>query len=163
MAIVGGGVVGTEFASLFSRFGCQVTLIEMSPQILPSEDPECVTDLIKVLKKSKVEILTGAKLESIDAKNPQSVTLKIAGAKDALVVEKVLISIGRAPVTDNLGLEAVGVTVLKNGCVKVNERYHTGIGSIYAVGDIIETPALAHTASAEAMHAVEVIAGHHPR
>lgn len=160
LAVIGGGVVGTEFASLFSRFGSKVSLIEMAPQILPSEDPEAVAELTKRLKKDKVKIETGCQLEGLDDTG-DGVLLRLKGQGEQRFT-KVLVSIGRAPVTEDLGLEALKVKKDKRGFIEVNSSYHTGIGQIYAVGDIIDTPALAHTASAEAIFVVETIAGHQP-
>ncbi len=160
LAVIGGGVVGTEFASLFSRFGSKVSLIEMAPQILPFEDPEAVAELTKRLKKDKVKIETSCQIEGIEDTG-DGVLLRIKD-KGEQKFARVLVSIGRAPVTGGLGLEALKIRIDKRGFVEVDKFYHTGVGQIYAVGDIINTPALAHTASAEAIVAVEKIAGHHP-
>lgn len=160
LAIVGGGVVGTEFASLFGRMGTQVTIIEMLPQILPSEDSECVKEVEKYLKKQNVVIETSTKLRSVED-DGKRVKVAVEGKEDRFF-DKVLISIGREAVTDDIGLNKVGLTPEKGGFLKVDEHYRTNVPNIYAIGDIIPTPALAHTASAEAYHAVEVIAGHKP-
>ena len=161
MAIVGGGVVGMEFASLFGRFGCKVTVIELADQVLPFEDPESVKELCRHLtRKQNVSILTGVKLSQIKTtKNGCVVSLE--GADD-LKVEKVLLSIGRVPVTEGLGLENVGLETDGRGFLSTDAHYQTKQPGIFAIGDVIDSPALAHTASAESMHAVEVIAGHQP-
>lgn len=161
LAIVGGGVVGTEFASLFGRMGTQVTIIEMLPQILPSEDSECVKEVEKYLKKQNVSIETGTKLRSVED-DGKRVKVAVEGKEDRFF-DKVLISIGREAVTDDIGLNKVGISTEKGGFLKVDEHYRTSVPNIFAIGDIIPTPALAHTASAEAYHAVEVIAGHKPQ
>ncbi|MCX6129114.1 MAG: dihydrolipoyl dehydrogenase [Proteobacteria bacterium] len=160
MAIVGGGVVGTEFASLFGRMGTSVSIIEVSPQILPTEDSECVKELERQLKKQNVTIETQTKLLSL-ADNGKQVKVVVEGQADRLF-DKVLLAIGREPVTDDLGLASVGIQTEKGGFLKVDEHYRTSVPNIFAIGDIINTPALAHTASAEAYHAVEVIAAHKP-
>lgn len=159
MAVIGGGVVGMEFASLFGRFGSQVTVIELGTQVVPSEDEECVTEFVKHVKKQNVTIETGAKLTKIEDKGDH-VVVSVEG-KEPRTFEKALVSVGRAPCTEDIGLDKVGLTTEK-GFIKVDEHYRTKVQNIFAIGDIIPTPMLAHTASAEAIHAVEVMAGHHP-
>jgi dihydrolipoamide dehydrogenase len=161
MGIIGGGVIGCEFASLFSRFGTEVHIIELFPQILPTEDDESVAEVTRNFKKYGVKISTNAKVKGI-SKSKDSVTVEFEDGKKHSF-ENVLVSIGREAVTANIGIEACGVKRdERSGFITVNEHYQTAVPHIYAVGDIINTPALAHTASAEAMHAVERIAGHHP-
>lgn len=161
MAIVGGGVVGMEFASLFGRFGCQVTVIEMAEQILPSEDPDCVKELVRhVTSKQNVTVKTKTKLLEIVDKGDHCI-VRTENNND-LLVEKVLISIGRQPVTEELNLDAIKLKKDAKGFIPVDSHYKTAINHIFAIGDVIATPALAHTASAEAIHAVEIIAGHIP-
>ncbi|MBC7534052.1 MAG: dihydrolipoyl dehydrogenase [Oligoflexus sp.] len=160
LAVIGGGVVGTEFASLFARMGSEVTIIELLPQILPSEDGECVKEMERNLKKQGITLDTGTKLKAI-ADDGKQVKVSCEG-KDDRFFDKVLLSIGREPVTEDIGLDKVGLTSEKGGFLKVDEHYRTAVPNIFAIGDIIPTPALAHTASAEAYHAVEVIAGHNP-
>ncbi len=159
MAIIGGGIVGMEFASCFGRFGTKVTVIELGPTIIPSEDAECVKEFSKYIKKQNVTMLTNTKLTKLEAKKDHVLVTWEGGSPEKF--DRVLVSIGRAPVTDDIGLEKLGIT-MDGPFVNVNEHYQTNFANIYAVGDILKTPALAHTASAEAMHAVEVIAGHHP-
>ncbi len=160
LAVVGGGVVGTEFASLFGRMGTQVIIVEMLPQILPTEDSECVKEVEKNLKKQNITIETGTKLLGLQD-DGKRVKLSVEGKEDRYF-DKVLISIGREAVTDDIGLTKVGLSSEKGGFIKVDEHYRTAVPNIFAIGDIIATPALAHTASAEAYHAAEVIAGHTP-
>jgi len=160
LAVIGGGVVGTEFASLFARFGTEVTIIELAEQILPTEDAEAVKELERMLKKQGVKIETATKLKKLEEKGDH-VLLTVEG-KEPRSFAKVLLSIGREPVTDDIGLKTVGLTAEKGGTIAVDGHYRTAVPNIFAIGDIIKTPWLAHTASAEAMHAVEVIAGHHP-
>ncbi len=158
MLIIGGGVVGMEFASCFGRFGCQVTVVEMSEQVLPFEDKEVVKEFTKHIKKQNVKIKTASKLEGLEDLG-KNVRATIAGEK--MDFDTVLVSIGRAPVVEDIGLDKAGVE-LEKGFIGVDEHYKTNVSTIYAIGDIIATPALAHTASAEAIHAVEQIAGHNP-
>lgn len=159
MAVVGGGVVGMEFASLFGRFGTAVTVIELAPQILPTEDEEVVKEFERNVKKQNVTIETGVKVAKIEAKG-KGAEVTLEGGKPR-AFDKVLVSVGREPVTQDCGLENVGIKTDK-GFIPVDQHYRTSAVNIYAVGDLIATPALAHTASAEAIHAVEKIAGHHP-
>lgn len=161
LAVIGGGVVGTEFASLFARMGSKVTIIELFPQILPTEDGEVVKEMVRNLKKQKITIDTATKLTKLNDKG-KKVVVSCEG-KDDREFDKVLLSIGREPVTNDLGLDKVGLKTEQGGFIKVDEHYKTAVPNIYAIGDIIATPALAHTASAEAHHAVEVIAGHTPQ
>lgn len=160
LCVVGGGVVGTEFASLYARFGSAVTIVEMAPQILPTEDADCVKEVVRLMKKQGVTIETNAKLTAVEDKGDHA--LVTTEGQAARKFDKVLISVGRAPVTDDIGLDKVGITT-DRGAIKVDAHYKTSADGVYAIGDVIPTPMLAHTASAEAIHAVEVMAGHHPQ
>lgn len=159
LCIIGGGVVGMEFASLFGRFGSQVTVIEVGAQILPSEDEEVVKDFERLVKKQNVSIECNQKVSKIDDQGSKVEVTTEDGKKRSF--SRVLVSVGREPVSQDCGLEGVGVK-MDRGFVVVDDHYKTNIPNIFAVGDLIPTPALAHTASAEALHAVEIIAGHHP-
>jgi dihydrolipoamide dehydrogenase len=150
-----------EFASLFARMGSQVTVIELAPQVLPSEDEEVVKEFSRVMKKNhaNMQIETSTKLTGVEDKGKHCVVSTEGGKPREFA--KVLMSIGRQPNTTDLGLESLGIAMDK-GFIKVDEHYRTAVKNIFAVGDVIPTPALAHTASAEAMHAVEVMANHNP-
>ena len=154
LCIVGGGVVGMEFASLFGRFGSKVTVVELGPQILPSEDAETVKEFARHVKKQNVTIKTKTKLKSLEDKGDH-VMVTTEGSQPEKF-DRVLLSIGREPVTKDIGLEKNGV-VLEGATVKVDAHYRTTVPNIFAIGDILATPALAHTASAEALHAVEIM------
>jgi len=160
MCIIGGGIVGMEFASLFGRFGSKVTVLEAAPQVLPSLDEETAKELVKNLKKQNIAILAGSKITAVDAKADHCI-VKVEGHEE-LKFDRVLVSVGRAPVTEDLGLEKVSIST-ERGFVKTDSHYRTSVSNIFAIGDIILTPALAHTATAEAIHAVEVIAGLNPK
>lgn len=159
LVVIGGGVVGLEFASLFGRFGTKVTVVEVFDQLLGFEDQETVKELLKHLKKQNITLMPSTKVSGVDVKGDGAV-VHLEG-KDSIETHRVLLSIGRQPVTAGLGLEGLGIK-LERDFVVVDEHYRTARPNVYAIGDIINTPALAHTASAEAMHAVEVIAGHKP-
>ncbi|HEV2844087.1 MAG TPA: dihydrolipoyl dehydrogenase [Thermoanaerobaculia bacterium] len=158
LAVLGGGAVGTEFASIYASFGTKVTLIEMLPRLLPIEDEEVSAELQKALRKRGIEVMTGVKLTSAE-KTENGVTLRLEGGKkDTVEAEMLLVAIGRRPVTENLGLEALGVE-LERGYIKVNPHMQTAVPNIYAIGDVINTPWLAHVASFEGVLAVEHVAG----
>lgn len=159
LAVIGGGVVGMEFASLFGSFGSEVTVIEMLPQVLPTEDPECANELVKLLRKRNVKVENGAKLKGVDDGGDHCM-VHVEGVESRRF-DRVLVSIGRSPVTEDLGLENIRVATQK-GYIPVDAHYKTSCDSVFAIGDVLMTPALAHTASAEAIHAVEVMAAHKP-
>ena len=159
LVIVGGGVIGCEFASAFGRFGSQVTIVEAAPSIVPNEDFETVQELTKALKKQNCDILVNTKVKSLVSKGG-SVELLLEGETTPRIFKKALLSVGRAPNVENIGLEKVGISLDEKGFIPVDLRtYQTKITSIYAAGDIIFTPQLAHTGSAEAMFAADIIAG----
>jgi dihydrolipoamide dehydrogenase len=158
LAVLGAGAVGTEFASVYTSFGSQCTLIEMLPRILPIEDEEVSAELEKALRRRKIDVLTGTRMASVETTD-SGVRLRLEGGKKDLVeAEMLLVAIGRRPVTENLGLEALGIE-LERGYIKVNPYMQTAVPHIYAIGDVINTPWLAHVASAEGILAVEHMAG----
>jgi dihydrolipoamide dehydrogenase len=158
IAVLGAGAVGTEFASIYTSFGSKVTLIEMLPRILPIEDEEISAELQKALRKRGIDIMTGTKCLSVEP-TETGVRLKLEGGKtDSVEAELLLVAIGRRPVTENLGLEALGIG-LERGYVKVDPLMRTSVPHIYAIGDVINTPWLAHVATAEGILAVEHMAG----
>lgn len=159
MAVLGGGVIGCEFASAYGRYGSKVTILEMADQICPTEDHETAAELTKALKKQNCDVLTSTKTKSITAKG-NKVEVVIEGESSPRVFDKVLLSVGRAPNVENIGLEKVGVKLDERGFIAVDlKTYQTSVAGIYAVGDVIPTPQLAHTGSAEALYAVDIIAG----
>jgi dihydrolipoamide dehydrogenase len=159
MAVIGGGVIGCEMASCYGRFGTRVSIFELANQILPMEDSDAAAELAKALKKQNCEIHTGIRIAKVESKNGGA-EVWIEGESEPRVFEKVLVSVGRAPVTEDVGLGNVGIEIGKGGFLDVDlETYRTSVPNVYAVGDIIPTPQLAHTASAEAMFAVDVMLG----
>jgi dihydrolipoamide dehydrogenase len=158
LAVLGAGAVGTEFASIYASFGAKVTLIEMLPRILPIEDEEVSAELQKALRKRGIDVMTGTKMLSFE-KTDAGVRLKLEGGKtDTVEAELLLVAIGRRPVTESLNLEALGIEV-ERGYVKVDPYMRTAVPHIYAIGDVINTPWLAHVASAEGILAAEHMAG----
>ena len=162
LIVLGAGAVGLEFASVYSRFGSECTVVEMVDRVLPIEDEEVSAEMGKCLKKRGIRVLTSSKLESAVVKGGQvEATVDVKGKKEIVKAEMLLVAVGRRPVTRDLGLEAVGVATDEGGCVQVNDLLQTSVPNIYAIGDIVRTPWLAHTASAEALVAVDQIAGQH--
>jgi dihydrolipoamide dehydrogenase len=158
LAVLGAGAVGTEFASVYASFGTKVTLIEMLPRILPIEDEECSAELQRALRKRGIDVMAGTKMSSVE-RTETGVRLHLEGGKkDVVEAELLLSAIGRRPVTENIGLEALGIE-LERGYVKVNPLMQTAVPTIYAIGDVVNTPWLAHVASAEGILAVEHMAG----
>ena len=158
IVVIGAGAVGIEFASVFRSFGSEVAVVEMLGQVLPLEDEEVSKELEKLLKKRGIKIHTGSKTESIKAAKG-GYEVKLSGASsDTLTAEKVLVAVGRKPNVENLGLENTKVKVEK-GFIQVDGVLQTGEPGIYAIGDVVPTPLLAHVASAEGILAVDHIKG----
>jgi len=159
MAIVGAGAVGCEFADVFSAFGTKVTLLEALPRVLPVEDAECSDVLAKAFKKRGILVHANAKIEKATvAGEGVTVAFESGGKKETLEAECVLVAAGRAPNTENLGLEAIGIG-LDKGFIKVDGKLQTNVPGYYAIGDVAGPPLLAHKGSREGMVAAEVIAG----
>jgi dihydrolipoamide dehydrogenase len=161
LAIIGAGAVGVEFASMFRRFGTEVTVIEMLPRIVPVEDEDISKELDRVFRKQKIRVETGARAEDITCTGT-GVRLHLTtrdGKQEHLEVEKLLVAVGRKPNTDNIGLEHTRVE-LDRGYIKVDPQQRTAEPGIYAIGDVVAgTPQLAHVATREGMIAVAHIAG----
>jgi dihydrolipoamide dehydrogenase len=157
--IIGGGVIGVEFATIFNGLGAKVTVLEMLPQIISGEDEEVARGLRTLLKKRGIEILTGARvLRASSKKGKVEVEVERNGKKEKCSGEKVLMAIGRVPNTEGLNLEKIGVKV-EGGFVTVNSKMETNVEGVYAIGDVIGKMMLAHAASAEGIIAVENILG----
>src|SRR6266581_3795426 len=161
--ILGAGAVGVEFASIYTRFGSTVTLVEMLPRVLPLEDEDASAELSKALKKRGINVRVGTKVEEVRVTD-KGVEVRVQtdkGAKEELKAEVLLVAVGRRPVTEDLGLEGTKVE-LDRGFVKVDRHMRTGEPSVFAIGDLLPTPALAHVASHEGIVAAEAIAGKNP-
>lgn len=159
--IIGGGVIGIEFSSIFRNMGSKVTVIEMLPSILPTEDREITTTLRRILERSGIEIRTDTKVREVkrDEKKAEVLTENNRGERARDGAEKILVATGRVPCTEGLELQNLGVRMEK-GFVKVNGKMETGVPGIYAIGDVIGGLMLAHAASQEAIVAVDNILGH---
>jgi dihydrolipoamide dehydrogenase len=169
IAVMGSGAVGVEFASIFHRFGSEVTIIELLPRLVPNEDEAVSAELEKSFKKRKMTVRTATRVTSAVVKDGM-VTLEMqdaAGKTESLAVEKLLVATGRRPVTDGLGAEEAGL-VLDRGFVTVDDLFRTGVPGVSAIGDVITMGAgvhqqLAHLSSAEGIVLAERIAGHDVR
>ncbi len=161
--IVGGGVIGIEWASMLVDFGIQVTVIEYADRILPTEDKDVSKEIQRLLKKKGVKIVTGAKVlpETLEKGDGVSIKAEHKGKETSFSADKLLVSVGRLPNTEGIGLEKT--TVEMNGIfIKTNEFYQTNDPNIYAIGDVIGGLQLAHVASHEGIIAIEHIAGENP-
>jgi len=155
--IVGAGVIGCEFACVFKGMGAEeVTMVELLPRCLSTEDPEISDLMARELKKKKIKLITGAKIEKVTVNADGTVTSYMDGGA-TVVSDQVLVSIGRALNTQGLGLDKAGVAQGKRGEVAVNEYLETNVPGVYAIGDVIGGIMLAHVASAEGLVAVENI------
>jgi dihydrolipoamide dehydrogenase len=162
LAVLGGGAVGTELASMFTSFGSKVTVIEMLDRLLPVEDEEVSKELQKAFRKRGIEVKTGTKLAGVE-RTDSGVKLSFDGSDETVEAEMLLVAVGRAPFTEGLGLESVGLET-ERGYLEVDGYLRTGAEGIYAVGDVVTAgPWLAHKASAEGIVAVEHMAGHETR
>ena len=160
LAIVGAGAVGCEFADVYNAFGVHVTLIDIAPTIMPLEDADISAELAKSFKKRKIDVITGAKLQSTKvAKDSVTLAIEAGGKKQEIKAEKVLVATGRAPVVDALGLKEAGVQLTERGFIKINERMETTAKGIFAIGDVAGPPMLAHKGSREGVIVAEVLAG----
>jgi dihydrolipoamide dehydrogenase len=166
LAVVGGGYIGLEMGSVWRRLGAQVTVIEFLDHITPGMDGELSGALQRVLTKQGFAFRLGSKVvEAKRGKGGVSLAVEPAagGAREELTADVVLVSIGRRPYTDGLGLETAGVQRDNKGRIMVDERYATNVPGIYAIGDVIAGPMLAHKASEEGVALVEMLAGQRPQ
>ncbi len=163
LVVIGSGAVGVEFASMYARFGSKVTIVEVLPRIVPVEDEEISRELAASFKRQGISVYPETRVERL-TKGDAGVELiaRSPGDKtETFRAEKVLMAVGRRPLTENIGLEALGVATEK-GYVKVDAMMRTNVPGVYAIGDVLATPALAHLASAEGVVAVEHMAGKNP-
>ena len=160
MAIVGGGYIGSELAGVYANLGTEVTILEGLPSILNGFDKDMVKLVEKNFKSKGVEIITEAMAkDSTVSDSGVTVKYEAKGEEKTLEVDYVLVTVGRRPNTDDLGLEQAGVKMNDRGLIEVNEQSRTSVDSIYAIGDVVPGPALAHKASYEAKIAAEAISG----
>ena len=157
VAVIGGGAIGCEFASMMSDLGSEVTILEALPQILPGVDKDVVNVVRRSFKGRGIDVQVGAKVQG-HTPGSTGTTIAIEG-KDPLNVDAVVVSVGRRPLSDSLGLEGTGVVVDQRGFVEVDELCRTAVPGVWAVGDLIATPGLAHVGYAEAILVVKQLLG----
>jgi dihydrolipoamide dehydrogenase len=159
---IGGGAVGLEFAQIYRRLGAEVTVVEYMPQILPASDPETAKLLTRALESEGIRIRTRTKALGYET-TPKGLAVRLSpvegGAEETLLVDKILVAVGRTPRSRGLGLEAVGVVPDAKGFVPTNERMETKVPGLYAIGDLTRPPLLAHKAMREGLVAAENAAG----
>ena len=159
LAVLGAGAVGCEFASMYRSYGSEVTLVEMLPRVLPLEDEEVSAELQRAFKKRGIAVWTGTKLTGVE-RTDGGLSLAFEGREDRLEAEVLLVAVGRAPYTEGLGLEAIGLAT-ERGYLRTDEHMRTAVDGVYAIGDVVtQGPWLAHKGSAEGILAVEHMAGH---
>lgn len=163
MIVVGSGAIGSEFACLYASLGVKVTVIEYMPQMMPLEDEEVAKTMERSFRKMRATVLTSTNVKSVSVGDDGMCSVEIEGKKGAetLSAEIVLSAVGIKSNIEGIGLEEMGIEVERDK-IKVDEHYQTSAKGVYAIGDIIATPALAHVASAEALHCVEHICGLNP-
>ncbi len=157
--VIGGGAIGCEFASMLSDLGCQVTILEALPKILPGCDKDVADVVLRSFKKRGIDVRTGVAVTG-HTPNPDGTSTTVSfGDGEQITVESVVVSVGRRPLSDNLGLEGTKVQVDQRGYVEVDEYMRTGEPGVFAAGDLVNTPALAHVGFAEAVVIIDQILG----
>jgi len=162
MIVVGSGAIGSEFANFYNSIGTKVTLVEFLPNVVPNEDEEVSKQLARSFKKSGMKVMVNSSVQSVDTSGKLcKAVVKTKKGEETIEAEIVLSAVGVTPNLENIGLEEIGIAMEK-GKVQVNDYYQTNIEGVYAIGDIVHGPALAHVASAEGIACVENIAGLNP-
>jgi dihydrolipoamide dehydrogenase len=161
VAVIGGGAIGCEFASTFADLGAKVTILEFLPKILPGLDADVANVVVRSFKKKQIDIRTGVKVTGHTPNGSGATTVNF-GEGESVEVDACIVSVGRRPYADQLGLGGTGVKVTDRGFVDVDEFCRTGESGVYAIGDLIDTPQLAHVGYAEAILVVKQILGESP-
>jgi dihydrolipoamide dehydrogenase len=159
VAIIGGGVVGAEFASMLVDMGSDVTLLEALPRILAPTDVDAGTVVTRSFKKRGINVQTSARVTGIEGARELTVTWETDAGEQSAVVDKIIVSVGRAPLSQGFGLEASAVAVDDRGYVVVDEQLRTNVAGVFAAGDVVDTPQLAHVGFAEAIVIIKTILG----
>lgn len=165
MVVIGAGVIGLELSSVYARLGTDVTVVEFLDAITPGMDSDVARAFQKILKNQGLKFILGAAVQGTEIKNDKAtVTYKLLkdDSEHTLQADTVLVATGRKPFTKGLGLEELGVEISERGQIKTDDHYRTNIAGIYAIGDAIDGPMLAHKAEDEGMAVAEGIAGQHP-
>lgn len=163
LVVVGGGVIGLELGSVWARLGAQVTVVEYAEQICPFLDKEIVKHFRRSLEKQGLKFVTGAKVLGVTKGGSQGQVLKYqdlkSGSENTIECDKILLSTGRKPFSEGLGLQELGISLDTRGCVSVDSHFQTSVPGIYAIGDLITGPMLAHKAEEEGVAVAEILAG----
>ena len=159
LLVIGSGAVGVEFASMFSRFGSKTTVVEILPRIVPLEDEEVSRELAASFKRQGIAVYVDTRVERVNRSDAGvEVIARSSGGKiETFRAEKILLAVGRKPLSEGIGLEALGVAT-DRGYIRVDQWMQTNVPNVYAIGDVVPTPWLAHVASAEGVVAVEHMA-----
>jgi dihydrolipoamide dehydrogenase len=161
IVVIGGGYIGTELSGAYANFGTQVTILEGTDEILNGFEKQMSALVKRNLKKKGAEIITKALAKSVqETENSVTVTYEVKGEAKSVEADYVFVMVGRKPNTDELGLEQVGIEMAERGIIKIDKQCRTSVSNIFAIGDVVEGPPLAHKASYEGKIAAEVIAGH---
>ncbi len=158
LIIIGGGVIGVEFAYMWTNYGVEITILEMMPHLLPNEEPKVSQVLEKAYKKLKVDVKTNTKVEKVE-KSDSGVVISL-GDGSKLEADQVMLAINFLPNTENIGLDTAGIKLTDRGAIEIDESMRTNVPNIYAIGDVATEYRLAHIASAMGLVAAETIADH---
>jgi dihydrolipoamide dehydrogenase len=159
VAIIGGGVIGAEFASMLADMGSEVTIIEALPRMLAPTDVDAGNVVARSFKKRGISVNTSARITGIEGTTELTVTWETDAGEQSVVVDKIIVSVGRAPLSSGFGLEESGVEIDDRGFVVVDGQMRTNVDGVFAAGDVVDTPALAHVGFAEAVVIVKTILG----
>ncbi len=160
VVVIGAGAIGLEFGYFYNAFGAKVTIVELEKQMLPGFDSELAEELRRAFVKRGVNVMLGHGYKSMARHGDLwSVAVTADGADKSIEAEAVLVAVGRTPLSNDLGLERAGCELERGGFIKINDSFQTTVPSIYAIGDVVRPPLLAHKASAEGIAAVEIMAG----
>jgi dihydrolipoamide dehydrogenase len=160
LIVAGGGYIGLELGSVWRRLGAQVTVMEMLPQILPNMDRQAADTLYRSLRKQGIQFKLGTRITGVRRIGAKAIVQFNAGnGSEEVDCDKVLVAVGRRPLTGGLGLEAIGVVLDESGRVVIDDAYQSSVPGVYAIGDLVSGPMLAHKASEEGVACVERIAG----
>lgn len=159
LIVVGGGYIGLELGSIAARFGCRVSIVEMLPQLLPGFDLDVVRLIERNLKKTGMDIFINSTIKKVEYKDKLEAIVDSKGDEKVIAADKILVSVGRKPLVNGFGLERIGVKLNERGFINVNDKLFTGLEGIYAIGDVVGMPMLAHKASKEGEIVAEILAG----
>ena len=163
LGVIGAGVIGLELGSVWRRLGSEVVVLEALDAFLPSADAAVAREAHKILKKQGLDIRLGTKVTAAKVeRNKVTVTFETGGKEEVLGFDKLIVAVGRSPNTEGLQAEQAGLSLDERGFIIVDDNCHTGVGGIYAIGDCVRGPMLAHKASEEGVAAAERIAGQKP-